>query len=584
MTFTQQLNFVRPYFWPSKRSDLKFRLILAIVCLVLAKASNLATPWLLGQTIDELSQINEQSVWIIGSVGLILAYVVSRLVASIFAEAREVLFTNVSQHAIRQLSLRTFEHLHHLPIDFHLSRHTGSLDRLIDRGTKAIDFLLRYIAFNIGPTLVELIVVTVIVWAMFGLNYALLLGLIILTYIALTLRVTAWRLRFRREMNTADNTVAGLMVDSFMNVENVRLFNNEDYEVRRVDSGLASYEQAANKSRLSLMFLNLSQIFVVLSGVAIVLVMAAFEVQSGALTIGGFVTLNTYMLQAFQPLNMLGWIYREIRQSLIDMENLFEVLEEKAEPKYYGQPKSDIKSSIRFENICFAYKEDRPVLSQITFSLSEGKTLAIVGETGGGKTTIGRLLLKTISPVSGNIFYGNINAHTLDQSVVREAIGVVPQDSVLFNDSLRHNIEYGRLGASDEEIMTASDVAGLTEFILALPDGLDTQVGARGLKVSGGEKQRIAIARVVLKNPQILLFDEATSSLDTTTESKIQANLDFIAKDRTTLIIAHRLSTVIYADEILVLDKGRIVEVGSHSELLAKKNIYAELWTKQTSS
>lgn len=582
MTFTQQLNFIRPYFWPNKRSDLKFRLVLAMICLVLAKCSNLATPWLLGEMIDDLSQINEQSIWIIGSVGLILAYVVSRLFTSIFGEAREVLFTNVSQYAIRQLSLQTFEHLHHLPIDFHLSRHTGSLDRLIDRGTKAIDFLLRYIAFNIGPTVVELIVVTIIVWAMFGSNYALLLGLIILTYIGLTLRVTSWRLRFRREMNTADNTVAGLMVDSFMNVENVRLFNNEDYEVRRVDTGLASYEQAANKSRLSLMFLNLSQIFVVLSGVAIVLVMAAFEVQSGVLTIGGFVTLNTYMLQAFQPLNMLGWIYREIRQSLIDMENLFEVLEEKAEAKFFGQPKSDFKSSIRFENICFSYKKERPVLSQITFSLSEGETLAIVGETGGGKTTIGRLLLKTINPVSGDIFLGDTNVRTLDQSVVREAIGVVPQDSVLFNASLRHNIGYGCLGASDEEIMAASDVAGLKGFILGLPDGLDTEVGARGLKVSGGEKQRIAIARVVLKNPQILLFDEATSSLDTTTESQIQANLNFIAKDRTTLIIAHRLSTVIYADEILVLDKGIIVEAGSHSELLAEKNVYAQLWAKQT--
>ncbi len=582
MTFTQQLNFIRPYFWPNKRSDLKFRLVLAMICLVLAKCSNLATPWLLGEMIDDLSQINEQSIWIIGSVGLILAYVVSQLFTSIFGEAREVLFTNVSQYAIRQLSLQTFEHLHHLPIDFHLSRHTGSLDRLIDRGTKAIDFLLRYIAFNIGPTVVELIVVTIIVWAMFGSNYALLLGLIILTYIGLTLRVTSWRLRFRREMNTADNTVAGLMVDSFMNVENVRLFNNEDYEVRRVDTGLASYEQAANKSRLSLMFLNLSQIFVVLSGVAIVLVMAAFEVQSGVLTIGGFVTLNTYMLQAFQPLNMLGWIYREIRQSLIDMENLFEVLEEKAEAKFFGQPKSDFKSSIRFENICFSYKKERPVLSQITFSLSEGETLAIVGETGGGKTTIGRLLLKTINPVSGDIFLGDTNVRTLDQSVVREAIGVVPQDSVLFNASLRHNIGYGCLGASDEEIMAASDVAGLKGFILGLPDGLDTEVGARGLKVSGGEKQRIAIARVVLKNPQILLFDEATSSLDTTTESQIQANLNFIAKDRTTLIIAHRLSTVIYADEILVLDKGIIVEAGSHSELLAEKNVYAQLWAKQT--
>jgi ABC-type transport system involved in Fe-S cluster assembly fused permease/ATPase subunit len=580
MRFSQQVRFLWPYFWVSGRPDLRARLIAALVCLVLAKVCNLVTPWLLGQTVDSLDQFSEVSVWMLGAVGLVCAYVISRLGALVFSEIREVLFTHVSQRAIRALSKRTFEHLHRLPIDFHLSRHTGSLDRLIDRGTKAVDFLLRYVAFNIGPTLIELVVVSVIVWSMFGGLYALLIAIIMCVYIILTLKVTTWRLRFRRHMNDADNSVAGRMVDSFINVETVRLFANEDYEANRIDEGLAAYESAANQSRFSLMLLNLSQTFVVLAGVSSVLIIAVFDVKAGTLTVGGFVALNTYMLQAFQPLNFLGSVYRGIRQSFIDMENLFDVLDEQIE----SDPTPTLGSGavtcaeVVFDRVRFAYQSDRLILSDVSFCVEEGQTVAIVGETGSGKTTIGRLLLRMYEPTEGVISLGGIDLKNWNRTHVREMIGVVPQDAVLFNESLRHNIGYGRVTASDEEIFEACETAGLGPFLLGLPDGLDTQVGARGLKLSGGEKQRVAIARAVLKQPSVLLFDEATSSLDTATEANIQANLEAISQSRTTIIVAHRLSTVIHADRILVLDKGVIVESGTHDILIKKGGLYARLW------
>ena len=409
-----------------------------------------------------------------------------------------MLFTHVSQHAIRVLTLKTFAHLHQLPLSFHLSRHTGSLDRLIDRGTKAIDFLLRYVVFNIGPTLIELVLVGVIVWIMFGGIYALIITTTVVVYILLTLKITSWRLRFRREMNEADNAVAGRMVDSFVNVENVRLFNNEKYEIDQVDLGLADYERAANQSRLSLMYLNLSQTMIVLSGVILLLVLAAFDVQLGALTVGGFVTLNTYILQAFQPLNFLGSIYRQIRQSLIDMESLFDILDESGESDPANSPVRLEDSTITFDDVHFSYDPNRPTLSGISFTVEPGQTVAIVGETGGGKTTIGKLLLKIIEPTHGSIHMAERYGE-LSRGAVRDAVGVVPQDTVLFNDTLSNNVRYGRVDASDHEVTRALEVSGLRDFVAGLPDGLATQVGARGLKLSGGEKQRIAIARVILK-------------------------------------------------------------------------------------
>ena len=584
MTLSEQAQAIKPYFWARQRPDLRFRLIAALGCLVLAKLSNLATPWFLGLAIDRLNGDEVLPVWALGAVGLVVVYVITRLLSLIFSELREVLFTHVSQHAIRVLTLKTFAHLHQLPLSFHLSRHTGSLDRLIDRGTKAIDFLLRYVVFNIGPTLIELVLVSVIVWIMFGGIYALIITTTVVVYILLTLKITSWRLRFRRVMNEADNAVAGRMVDSFVNVENVRLFNNEKYETDRVDLGLSDYERAANQSRLSLMYLNLSQTMIVLSGVVLLLVLAAFDVQLGALTVGGFVTLNTYILQAFQPLNFLGSIYRQIRQSLIDMESLFDILDESGESDPANSPIRLQDSKITFDDVHFSYDPNRRTLSGISFTVQPGQTVAIVGETGGGKTTIGKLLLKIIEPTHGSIHIGGQDTKELSRRAVRDAVGVVPQDTVLFNDTLSNNVRYGRVDASDQEVTRALEVSGLNEFVAGLPDGLATQVGARGLKLSGGEKQRIAIARVILKNPSILLFDEATSSLDAVTERQVQKNLEQLATDRTTIVIAHRLSTVKDADKILVIRDGEIVEQGHFLALIETSVLFKSLWDAQQRS
>lgn len=582
MTLQHQFRFLLGYFWVPDRPDLQQRLIGAAVCLLLAKSSNLATPWLLGQTVDALDRNQVIDTWLLGALGLVLVYALSRLAALVFSEGREVLFTSVSQHAIRALTGHVFSHLHRLPLPFHLSRQTGSLDRLIERGTKAVDFLLRYVAFNVGPTLIELVIVSVIVWLLFGGLYAVVIGVSMIAYIALTLQVTTWRLRYRRTMNAADNKVAGRLVDSFVNVETVRLFSNERYEAERLDEGLSTYELAANQSRFSLMLLNLSQTLVVLAGVTTVLILAALDVQSGVLTVGAFVTLNTYMLQAFQPLNFLGSVYREIRQSLIDMENLFEVLEEPAEEEHAGGFELPTSSTIVFSQVSFGYGVDRQVLRDVSFTVPEGKTVAVVGETGSGKTTLARLLLRFYEPSTGSISVGGVDIQTVSRAALRQRIGVVPQDTVLFNETLRYNIAYGNLTAEDALLEAAVEIAGLSGFISGLPDGLDTEVGARGLKLSGGEKQRVAIARAVLKDPAIMVFDEATSSLDTATEAAIQANLERVAARQTTFVIAHRLSTVTQADTILVLADGVVAEQGSHADLIQRGGLYATLWQAQS--
>ena len=581
MNLTKQAQLLRPFFWSHQRYDLKLKLIAALGCLILAKASNLATPWLLGLLIDDLNGEAVIPTWVLGAIGLVVVYALSRLFALVFSELREVFFTHVSQHAIRLLTQQTFAHLHQLPLDFHLSRHTGSLDRLVDRGTKAIDFLLRYIVFNVGPTLIELGLVCIIIWSLFGWFYALIITSTVLIYIILTLKMTSWRLRFRREMNSADNLVAGRMVDSFVNVENVRLFTNEQYEIKRLDNGLAEYERAANQSRLSLLYLNLSQTLVVLIGVTAVLVLAALNVEKDQLTVGGFVTLNTYILQAFQPLNFLGSIYRQIRQSLIDMESLFDVLDESTEIDAADASAEVTGSTIIFDSVHFAYEPDRPILKGISFAVQPNQTVAIVGETGCGKTTIGKLLLKIITPNEGAILFGSDSLSALKREAVRNAIGVVPQDTVLFNDTLGHNVRYGNISATDDDVRKALYSAGMGDFLAQLSAGLDTEVGARGLKLSGGEKQRIAIARVILKNPSVLLLDEATSSLDVSTERQIQQNLDELTTDRTTLIIAHRLSTIRHADLILVLSDGVIVESGNFDSLIEADGQFKNLWDLQ---
>ena len=582
MTLAEQFRYLIGYFWVADRPDLRRNLIGAALCLVLAKASNLITPWLLGETVDTLDRNAVVDVWLLGALGLVFAYALSRLAALVFSEGREVLFTSVSQHAIRALTGQVFSHLHRLPLPFHLSRQTGSLDRLIERGTKAVDFLLRYVAFNVGPTLIELVIVSGIVWALFGGLYAAVIAVSMVAYIALTIQVTTWRLRFRRTMNAADNTVAGRLVDSFVNIETVRLFSNEAYETRRLDEGLSIYEAAANQSRFSLMLLNLSQTLVVLAGVTTVLVMAALDVQAGALTVGAFVMLNTYMLQAFQPLGFLGSVYREIRQSLIDMENLFEVLSQPAERETAELDALPSRSDVVFDHVAFGYRADRAVLRDVSLTIPEGQTVAVVGETGSGKTTLARLLLRFYEPTAGSISIGGVDIRRVSRAVLRQRIGVVPQDTVLFNETLRYNILYGNLGASGASLDAAVEVAGLSAFVASLPEGLETEVGARGLKLSGGEKQRVAIARAVLKEPAIMVFDEATSSLDTATESAIQANLERVALKQTTFVIAHRLSTVTKADQILVLADGCVSERGTHHELISRDGVYAKLWKAQS--
>ena len=433
-----------------------------------------------------------------------------------------------------------------------------------------------------GPTLIELVIVSGIVWALFGGLYAAVIAVSMVAYIALTIQVTTWRLRFRRTMNAADNTVAGRLVDSFVNIETVRLFSNEAYETRRLDEGLSIYEAAANQSRFSLMLLNLSQTLVVLAGVTTVLVMAALDVQAGALTVGAFVMLNTYMLQAFQPLGFLGSVYREIRQSLIDMENLFEVLSQPAERETAELDALPSRSDVVFDHVAFGYRADRAVLRDVSLTIPEGQTVAVVGETGSGKTTLARLLLRFYEPTAGSISIGGVDIRRVSRAVLRQRIGVVPQDTVLFNDTLRYNILYGNLGASGASLDAAVEVAGLSAFVASLPEGLETEVGARGLKLSGGEKQRVAIARAVLKEPAIMVFDEATSSLDTATESAIQANLERVALKQTTFVIAHRLSTVTKADQILVLADGCVSERGTHHELISRDGVYAKLWEAQS--
>ncbi len=573
-----------PFFWPVERKDLKARVVVAVVSLVLAKLANLTVPLVLGWAVDTLSNLESQMDLLFGiPIAALAAYGLSRFSYIVFNEIRDAVFSKVSQHAVRQVAIKVFNHLHALSIRFHLERKTGALNRFIDRGTTGIQFLLSFVAFNILPTLFEVLLVCGILWYLYGISYALVTAVTIGIYVWLTFGITAWRIRIRRKMNDAENEASTRQVDSLLNFETVRYFNNESHELTRVDEALKTYEQAAVKSRESLSLLNVSQAAVVVSGITIMLIMAALNIRNGTMTVGGFVVVNTYLMQLSIPLNFLGTVYREIRQALVDMENMFTLLEEVPEIKDLpgAQPLSSPRGDIRFTDVHFGYDAQRVILHGISFQVKAGEKVAIVGPTGAGKSTISRLLLRFYDPNSGRIAVDGLDLQEITQASLRDAIGVVPQDTVLFNDTIYYNIAYGDPSADEQHIYEAARTARIHDFISQLPSGYQTRVGERGLKLSGGEKQRVAIARAVLKNPTVFFFDEATSSLDSATESDIQTNLDEISSGRSTLIIAHRLSTVVSADRILVLDDGQIIEHGTHQQLLAQGGLYANLWQEQ---
>ena len=573
-----------PFLWPAERADLKARVLVAMLSLLLAKAANVMVPLVLGDAVDRLGNLDhETNLWLGIPLSVLLAYGIFRLSSLALNELRDALFARVAQHAVRALALKVFEHLHSLSIRFHLSRKTGALNRFIDRGTNSVRFLLSFVAFNVVPTIIELLLVGGILWALFGFIYTAITVTTIALYVWLTFVITTWRTRIRREMNDAENDIGSRTVDSLLNFETVRYFNNETHEVARLDEALADYETAAVRTRESLSLLNVAQAGVVTAGVTLMLVLAAFDIRNGDMTVGDFVVVNTYLLQVAIPLNILGTVYREIRQAMVDMENLFSLVDEQTEvaDATHAQPLRHQGGSIEFRQVSFGYESERTILHNISFSIAPGTTTAIVGPTGSGKSTISRLLLRFYDPQSGNILIDGQDLLDLTQHSLRQAIGVVPQDTVLFNDTLYYNIAYGDPKADEGRILAAAKAAQLDDFIQRLPGGYQTVVGERGLKLSGGEKQRVAIARALLRDPGIFFFDEATSSLDSNTEREIQSNFAKISKGRTSLVIAHRLSTIVNADQILVLADGEIIERGAHPQLLADGGLYAQLWQEQ---
>ena len=573
----QTLKSLVPYLWAYKG-----RVLFALACLIAAKGANVAVPLVFKGIIDALTITPEQA-FIVVPAALLLAYGVLRFSNSLLTELREIVFARVTQQAVRRISLQVFRHLHGLSLRFHLERQTGALTRDMERGTRSINSLISYTLYSILPTLVEIGLVIGILLLNYDPVFAIITLVTLTTYIVFTVKVTNWRTALRRHANELDSAANARAIDSLINYETVKYFNNEEYEARRYDEQIDRWTQAQLKNQFSLSGLNIGQAIIVSVGVTLMVWQAAARVATGEMTIGDIVLVNAFLIQLYIPLNFLGVIYRELRQALTDIERMFGLM---GQQKEIADSQDALElppgpASIRFDNVGFAYDAKRPILFDVDFEIPAGSTVAIVGHSGSGKSTLARLLYRFYDVGSGSIRINGFDLRALKQSSLRAAVGIVPQDTVLFNDTLHYNIQYGRPDASREEVEAAAEAAQLTDFIARLPDGLETKVGERGLKLSGGEKQRVAIARALLKNPTILIFDEATSALDSKTEKAIQAQLEQAAEGRTAMVIAHRLSTIMNADEIIVMDQGRIVERGTHIELLARRGAYARMWALQ---
>lgn len=572
--------------WQTLRSllpfllEFKWRVIVALILLVFAKLANVSVPLVLKEIVDALDKPHAA---LVAPVFLIVGYGLLRMSSTLFGELRDAVFAKVTQRAIRRVALQVFEHLHSLSLRFHLDRQTGGVSRDIERGTRGIGFLMNFMLFNILPTLLEICLVAAILFSKYDVWFAVITFITLLVYIGFTLFVTEWRMVVRRSMNNLDSKANSHAIDSLLNYETVKYFGNEQYEARRYDENMQHWEVAAVRNTVSLAYLNAGQSIIVALGVTALMLLAADQVVQGKMTLGDLVLVNVFMIQLYMPLHFLGYVYREIRHALADMEKMFSLLHEDREiddaPDARALPAG--RADVRFEGVGFGYAPDRQILFGVSFVIPEGHTVAVVGESGAGKSTLSRLLFRFYDVQQGCIRINGQDIREVTQSSLRAAIGIVPQDTVLFNDTIYYNIVYGRPDATREEVFAAAQTAHIHDFIESLPQGYETMVGERGLKLSGGEKQRVAIARAILKNPAILIFDEATSALDSKSEKAIQAELHAIAQNRTTLIIAHRLSTVVDADQILVMDKGRIIERGSHYELLARDTLYAQMWNLQ---
>ncbi|HEY0183915.1 MAG TPA: ABC transporter ATP-binding protein/permease [Rhodopila sp.] len=577
-----------PYLWPAGNPGARIRVVVSLVFMLLAKVATVYVPVIYGRIVDSLAPKDAAATAFIVPVALIVTYGLVRVGGAGFGEIRDALFASVQQRAVRLLALRTFRHLHAVSLRFHLDRQTGGLSRVIDRGVLGMQSVLRLAVFNVVPTALELVMVTAIIWRMFDWRYAVVTCVAVLVYVGFTAVLAGQRGRYRRTMNDTDNDASTKSLDSLINYETVKYFGNEEHEAQRYDHALARYERAAVRVQVSLNMLNLGQAVIIALGLTLIMLLAASGMRDGSMTVGRFVVVNTYLIQLYQPLNFLGVVYMTIKQGLVDMEQMFallrvprEVVDKPGAQALPTELSGGAAGEIVFEKVCFGYQPNRAILKGIDFVVPAGGKLAIVGPTGAGKSTISRLLFRFYDVTGGRILIDGQDIRDVTQDSLRAAIGVVPQDTVLFNDTIRYNIGYGRPGASQAEIEQAAKSAQVHDFVLRLPEGYDTRVGERGLKLSGGEKQRVAIARTMLKDPRILILDEATSALDSRTEQDIQSALRAISRRRTTLVIAHRLSTVVDADEIIVLQDGRIVERGTHTALLAQGGLYARMWALQ---